>query len=94
MPAKVLFALSPIGYDAPEETRPSRWRASLFEAVCRLPERLAQVVTLRYYGRNGEPWTLTQIGQLFGVSDERVRQLLRDAYRRLQQSCQELDPEE
>src|SRR5262249_10083267 len=90
VPAKVLFALSP-GYDAEDVKRSSNWRIAVFEEIGLLPERLEQVVTLKYYGRDGRPWTLKQIGLHFGVSDERVRQWLQNAYRRLRQRCQDLN---
>lgn len=39
-----------------------------------LPERESRIITLRY-GLNAEPMTCSQVGEIFGVSRERIRQL-------------------
>src|SRR5688572_25877814 len=54
-------------------------RECLWKAIQSLPDRLSEVVQLRYFGENGSLWTLAQIGSHLGVSDERVRQLLKEA---------------
>ena len=51
---------------------------ALLEGVACLPERLRQVIVL-YYGLGGWPHTLAEIGQAWGISLERVRQLRNDA---------------
>lgn len=57
--------------------------ALLFEALGRLPER-ERYVLLRRHGLDGdEPATLREIAEELGVSRERVRQLQREAERRL-----------
>lgn len=83
MPAIMAFALSSISFEAPARKELSPERECLWEAINYLPTRLAQVVILRYYGENGKRWTLRRIGHRLGVSDERVRQLLKEAYSRL-----------
>jgi len=50
----------------------------LVEEVACLPERLRQVIVL-YYGLGGWPHTLAKIGQAWGISRERVRQLRNNA---------------
>jgi RNA polymerase primary sigma factor len=57
---------------------------ALHAAVAELPEREQQIVKLRY-GLNGtqEPKSLEQIGQILGITRERVRQLENEALRRL-----------
>jgi RNA polymerase primary sigma factor len=57
---------------------------ALHSAVAELPEREQQILKLRY-GLNGtqEPKSLEQIGQILGITRERVRQLENEALRRL-----------
>ena len=70
--------------DRSAPTDGSDWRECVFEAIHRLPDRrLARIVELKYYGENGKPWTLAEIGKCFEISDERVRQLLKAAYSQL-----------
>ena len=53
------------------------------EAIMALPERERSVLVLRY-GLSGEdPWTLGEIGEHFGISRERVRQIEAKAIERL-----------
>jgi RNA polymerase primary sigma factor len=57
----------------------------LLGAISRLDERLAKVVTLRF-GLDGEkPKTLEEVGELLGITRERVRQLETRALRELRQ---------
>ncbi|HZB10973.1 MAG TPA: sigma-70 family RNA polymerase sigma factor [Rubrobacter sp.] len=66
--------------------------ALLFEALARLPER-ARRVLLRRHGLDGrEPATLRELSEELGVSRERVRQLQRDAERRLRSSRMAVTP--
>jgi DNA-directed RNA polymerase sigma subunit (sigma70/sigma32) len=51
---------------------------------------LSQVVILRHYGEDGPPMKLREIGERLGISDERVRQLLRRAYAQLAPLCREM----
>ena len=57
---------------------------ALHAAIAELPEREQQILKLRY-GLNGtqEPKSLEQIGQILGITRERVRQLENEALRRL-----------
>lgn len=55
--------------------------------VSQLPEREAKIVRLRY-GLDGNPMTCSQVGEIFGVSRERIRQLEARALRMLR--CPEL----
>ncbi|WP_067549074.1 sigma factor-like helix-turn-helix DNA-binding protein [Nocardia crassostreae] len=48
-----------------------------------LPEREAQVVALRYGLDGSDPRTLEEVGRLFGVSRERIRQLEAKAMQKL-----------
>lgn len=53
------------------------------EAIMALPERERSVLVFRY-GLNGDdPWTLGEIGEHFGISRERVRQVEGKAIERL-----------
>jgi RNA polymerase primary sigma factor len=66
-----------------EEVVEQAERALLFEALARLPER-ARLVLVRRHGLDGrEPATLRELSVELGVSRERVRQLQREAERRL-----------
>lgn len=60
--------------------------------ITRLGERDQNVVRL-YHGFDGEPMALQAIGELYGVSRERVRQILQDIYSRLRAQL-DLDPED
>lgn len=51
-------------------------------ALSRLPKREAEILRMRY-GFSGDPMTLQQIGERMGLSRERIRQLEKQALRRL-----------
>ncbi len=53
------------------------------EAILDLPERERSVLMLRYGLGGEEPWTLGEIGESFGISRERVRQIEAKAIERL-----------
>jgi RNA polymerase primary sigma factor len=74
-----------------EEVVEEAERALLFEALARLPERSRHVL-VRRYGLDGEPATLRELAEEFGVSHERVRQLQRDAEYRLRRSAKAAPP--
>jgi RNA polymerase primary sigma factor len=57
--------------------------ALLFEAMGRLPERVRHVLVRRHGLDGGEPATLKELAEELGISRERVRQLQREAERRL-----------
>ncbi|TMD65881.1 MAG: hypothetical protein E6I91_09645 [Chloroflexi bacterium] len=48
-----------------------------------LRERESQIVDLRYGFANGEPHTLQEIGNVFGLTRERIRQLLKRSLRKI-----------
>ena len=49
-----------------------------------IDEREAQILRLRYgLGEGAEPMTLKEIGKIVGLTRERVRQIERDALRKL-----------
>jgi RNA polymerase primary sigma factor len=56
---------------------------SLRSVIDQLPERERLVVSLRYGLETGSPMTLSEIGRQLNVTRERVRQIERDALRRL-----------
>lgn len=69
---------------APEDqTRVELLRGHIREAVKTLPARERKILALRYGLDNGHPRTLEDIGQEFGISRERVRQLQNSAFARL-----------
>ena len=49
-----------------------------------LPERERQILELRYGLRDGKPRTLKEIGEILGISRERVRQLAEESLARLE----------
>lgn len=53
-----------------------------------LKERSREVVTLRFGLENGQPKTFEEIGQLLGVTRERVRQIEKSAFHRLKPHLQ------
>jgi RNA polymerase sigma factor (sigma-70 family) len=62
-------------------------REKIGHALRALPAREAQMLRLRF-GFDGEKErSLQEIGEAFGISHERVRQLLRQAFNRLKQSA-------
>ncbi len=68
----------------PEETVETQLRKqALRRALCGLPAREREVVTLRYGIDGNEPRTLEEIGRRLGLTRERVRQIELDSLRRL-----------
>jgi RNA polymerase primary sigma factor len=61
----------------------------LSTAVGELPDREAQIIRLRFGLSGSEAYTLEEIGQRFGVSRERIRQLEARALRQMKTICQE-----
>ncbi|MCZ7662419.1 MAG: sigma-70 family RNA polymerase sigma factor [Thermoleophilia bacterium] len=56
---------------------------NIAQAICELPERERSVLVLRYGLAGEDPWTLGEIGDHFGISRERVRQIEAKAVERL-----------
>jgi len=56
---------------------------NLRHVIEQLPEREQLVISLRYGLDTGSPITLSEIGRRMGITRERVRQIERDALRRL-----------
>lgn len=61
----------------------------LSTVVGELPDREAQIIRLRFGLSGNEAYTLEEIGQRFGVSRERIRQLEARALRQMKTICQE-----
>ncbi len=55
----------------------------IYDILEKLPEKERKVIELRFGLRGGEPKTLREIGEIMGVSRERVRQLETRALRKL-----------
>lgn len=76
---------------SPEEAAFSNADAELIEKLLsRIDEREATILTLRYGLNNEAPMTLKQIGTEVGLTRERVRQLERDALRKLREALEEM----
>jgi RNA polymerase primary sigma factor len=56
------------------------------EILSLLPPREARVLKLRYGLSDGQPYTLSEVGQKFGLSRERIRQIEANAFQRLRRS--------
>ncbi len=68
---------------AEEEVVEEAETALLFEALAKLPDRLRRVLIGRHGLDGGEPATLRELAEVFEVSCERVRQMQREAERKL-----------
>jgi len=66
-----------------EEVEATIRRETVRRAVTALPNRQRQVILLRFGLVGGDPKSLDQIGSQLGITGERVRQIQRDALRRL-----------
>ncbi len=60
-------------------------REDIQRALDALPERERQVIELRYGLRGHEPLTLEEVGRLFGITRERVRQIENNTLKKLKQ---------
>lgn len=58
-------------------------RQELEEVLEGLPDRQAEIVRLRYGLKDGKKRTLKEVGEVFGVTKERIRQLQELAFRKL-----------
>ena len=62
-------------------------REQLREALDSLGDRESRVLRLRYGLDDGQPQTLEEVGKVFGVTRERIRQIEAKAMRKLRQSA-------
>jgi RNA polymerase primary sigma factor len=70
--------------EAPEETvAEALLKEHIQQALGSLPYREAQVLRMRYGLQGGPPLTLHKVGQLMGITRERVRQIEASALRRM-----------
>lgn len=60
------------------------------DAIATLPERQRRIVSLRYGLDGGREHTLEEIGERFGMTRERVRQIESDAHEKLRPSLRHL----
>ena len=59
-------------------------REDVWRALNALPERERQVIEMRYGLDGRAPYTLEEVGQAFGVTRERIRQIENNTLRKLQ----------
>jgi RNA polymerase primary sigma factor len=59
-------------------------KEDLAKTLAGLPERERKIIELRYGLNGNDPMTLEQVGQAFGVTRERIRQMEIRTLRRLQ----------
>jgi len=64
-----------------------QWLSRLRQAIDSLPPRERKVVRLRFGIERSEPKTLAQIGKIFGISRERVRQIEVEALGKLRRTA-------
>jgi RNA polymerase primary sigma factor len=57
------------------------------KVLCTLSPREARILRLRFGLENGHPYTLEEVGQKFGLTRERIRQIEGKALRRLRHPC-------
>ena len=86
------FLADPAAVDVFEEVGNSLRKERVRRALEALPERDRRILKLRH-GFTGKPHTLEEIGQEFGLTRERVRQLETQALRQLA-TLRELQPDE
>ena len=55
----------------------------IIEAISKLPPRQMAIINLRFGIIDGNPKTLEEVGQLYGVTRERIRQIERKALEKL-----------
>jgi hypothetical protein len=62
--------------------------------VARLPARTQKILTLRFGLGGAEPWTLAEIGELYHITRERVRQVEAKGLRTIRTACRKypIDP--
>lgn len=69
---------------SPEEfTTRSLLKEELYSIMCDLTDRECEVLKLRYGLEDGHPRTLEEVGKVFGVTRERIRQIEAKAIRKL-----------
>lgn len=73
---------------APNQITQSKMlREKIEEVLATLSPREARILRMRYGLDNGHPYTLEEVGQKFGLSRERIRQIESKALRRLRHPC-------
>lgn len=65
-------------------------QAAIKDALAKLPERVADIVTLYYGLMDNLPHTLDEIGHLYGITRERTRQLRNAGLDQLKRRCPDL----
>lgn len=74
---------STIFQDPDDEAESALLGESLTEALSELSDRERRILRLRYGLETGEPMTLDQVGQEFGLTRERIRQIESKALEKL-----------
>jgi RNA polymerase primary sigma factor len=69
-------------------------RSKLSELLDELPLREAQVLRLRFGLNDGNEYTLEEVGQKFGLTRERIRQIENNALRHLRHPRKTLELKE
>jgi RNA polymerase primary sigma factor len=67
-----------------EEASEHLQKEGVRKALDALPDRERQVIELRYGLSGGEPLTLEEVGRMFGVTRERIRQIENNTLKKLQ----------
>jgi RNA polymerase sigma factor (sigma-70 family) len=77
--------------DPYENARDEELVALTIQALARLEERERTILTLRYGLEDGQERTLEEVGQIFHLSRERIRQIEKRALKRLRRPLQDQD---
>ena len=70
--------------ESPFDTASSRCDARMWSSLSALPERERRVIELRYGLDGAQPCTLEEVGQAFGVTRERIRQIENNTLKKLE----------
>jgi hypothetical protein len=70
-----------------DSTSPEEKTGRLLDSLVNLPERNGRMLKLRYGIKTGISWTLAEIGREYGLSRERVRQIVSKSLQTLRAKC-------
>jgi len=74
-----------------ENLRDKTLRAEVMDMIDRLGEREAEIIKLRFGLEGRNPQTLEEVGEIFGITRERVRQLQNMALSQMRKNMQQVE---
>lgn len=84
--SQTAYLIDPAAADVEEEIEARLRATALRHALRALPERSRRILELRFGVDNGQPMTLEEIGQIYDLTRERIRQLETEAIKRLREA--------